>query len=192
MSGKEYPAKLYPCIGCCGIDCGLCPRYYTTGASRCPGCYGPDFATKHPSCPFITCCVKKKGLEVCGQCADFPCPRFHGWDAGDSFVTHLRSISNLNAIKEQGQDTFIAQQKIRISRLVKMLREFDDGRSKSFYCLTVALLPLTDLEASLDKAEREIGSSGITDPRRKAAILHKYCNECANERGIDLKLRKGK
>jgi hypothetical protein len=26
----------HPTIGCCGIDCGLCPRYYTDGPSRCP------------------------------------------------------------------------------------------------------------------------------------------------------------
>ena len=104
-SGKSraHPTKLYPVIGCCGIDCGLCPRYYTIGASKCPGCCGLDFFDKHPSCSFITCCVKKNNLEVCAQCDDFPCPRFDGWDAGDSFVTHLKSVSNLNYIKEHGK-----------------------------------------------------------------------------------------
>jgi hypothetical protein len=38
---KEYHIKKYPTIGVCGLDCGLCPRYYTIGPSRCPGCAGP-------------------------------------------------------------------------------------------------------------------------------------------------------
>ncbi len=61
---KKYPTRKYSTIGVCGLDCGLCPRYYTVGTSRCPGCCGPDFFNKHPSCSFITCCVKKKDLEV--------------------------------------------------------------------------------------------------------------------------------
>ncbi|MBP7049418.1 MAG: DUF3795 domain-containing protein [Phycisphaerae bacterium] len=72
--------KKYPTIGVCGLDCGLCPRYYTAGPSRCLGCAGPDFPNRHPSCSFITCCVKKKGLEVCGECPDFPCSKFKSED----------------------------------------------------------------------------------------------------------------
>jgi hypothetical protein len=40
------PVKIYPTIGACGLDCGLCTRYYTVGPSRCPGCCGPDSFTK--------------------------------------------------------------------------------------------------------------------------------------------------
>ncbi|TET26129.1 MAG: DUF3795 domain-containing protein, partial [Dehalococcoidia bacterium] len=53
----KYPLKKYPIVGACGLNCGLCPRYYTQGTSRCPGCCGPDFWQKHPGCAFITCCV---------------------------------------------------------------------------------------------------------------------------------------
>jgi len=35
---------------------------------RCPGCCGPEFFNKHPSCSFITCCVKRNDLEVCAEC----------------------------------------------------------------------------------------------------------------------------
>jgi hypothetical protein len=76
QDGRKHPVKKYPTIAVCGLDCGLCPRYYTEGPSRCPGCAGPGFFDKHPSCSFITCCVKKKGLEVCAECADFPCAKF--------------------------------------------------------------------------------------------------------------------
>lgn len=188
---SELPIKVYPTLGCCGLDCGLCPRYYTVGNSRCPGCCGPDFFNKHPSCSFITCCVKKKKLEVCAQCNEFLCSRFGGWDVGDSFVTHLKSISSLNFIRERGLEEFIEQQKKRIRLLETVLKEFDEGRSKSFYCVATTLLPITDLEASLNKAEQEIRKSGINpdDIKVKAGILRKFLNSFANEREIELKLR---
>ena len=63
--------KQYSTIGCCGIDCGLCPRFYTQGSSACPGCGGKDFAEKHPSCGYLTCCSVKRNLEVCAQCNEF-------------------------------------------------------------------------------------------------------------------------
>ena len=62
--------KKYNTIGCCGIDCGLCPRFHTNGASACPGCCGKDFKEKHPSCGVVTCCVDKHKFETC---ADTPC-----------------------------------------------------------------------------------------------------------------------
>lgn len=37
--------KIYT-LGCCGLDCGLCPRFYTEGSSRCPGCCGENFEKK--------------------------------------------------------------------------------------------------------------------------------------------------
>jgi hypothetical protein len=96
-------SKKFYTLGCCGLDCGLCPRFYTEGSSKCPGCYGLDFENKHPSCSFITCCVKKNGLEVCGECSDFPCPKFDKETGeNDSFITHRRVILNQNLIKESG------------------------------------------------------------------------------------------
>ena len=70
MTGK---LKKYETIGCCGIDCGLCPRFHTTGDSACPGCGGLNFKEKHPSCGFLTCCAIKNGREVCSDCSHYPC-----------------------------------------------------------------------------------------------------------------------
>ena len=74
---NRYPLKKYPMVGACGLDCGLCSRYYTEGPSRCPGCCGPDFWEKHPGCAFITCCVKRRNLEhsksfYCTSCQLIP------------------------------------------------------------------------------------------------------------------------
>lgn len=194
---SEQPVKTYPTLGCCGIDCGLCPRYYTVGSSRCPGCCGPDFFTKHPSCSFITCCVKRKGLEACAQCDDFPCPKFDGWtedreDVYDSFVTHRKAMPNLVLVQERGIEEFIRQQERRIELLKAMLLAFDDGRAKSFYCTVAALLPVADLEMSLDRARQQTGTVelGPDDMRTRAGVLRGLLDECATRRGIELRLRK--
>jgi len=193
---NDQSIKMYPTIGCCGLDCGLCPRYYTTGSSKCPGCCGPDFFTKHPSCSHITCCVKKKKLEVCAQCDEFPCSKFESWLVGggeyDSFITHKKAHPNLIYIQNCGIEKFVEQQKKRIRLLEIMLKDYGDGRSKSFYCIAATLLPVADLETSLDKAEQKIKADKIRpdDIKTKPHILKGFLNEFAAREGIELKLRK--
>ncbi len=193
---SEHPIKIYPTIGCCGLDCGLCPRYYTVGTSRCPGCSGPDFFNKHPSCSYITCCVKKKKLEVCAQCDGFPCSKFESWLIGggeyDSFLTHKKAHPNMIFMRKHGIEEFIEQQGKRIKLLERMLKKFDDGRSKSFYCIAATLLPITDLKASLNETEQKIEADKIRldDVKSKSKILKEFLNNFAAKKGIELKLRK--
>ena len=190
--------KTYPTIGCCGLDCGLCPRYYTVGHSRCPGCAGPNFFNKHPSCSFITCCVKKKNLEVCGECPEFPCSKFKSeeeyqqWEGSSSYPPDKKIPSNLNFIKEHGIKKFIEQQRNRIQLLETMIKNFDDGRSKSFFCRAAALLDLKSLKSSLDKAVRKIKTDKIkrSDVKNKAKILKETINETALKEGIELVKKK--
>lgn len=187
--------KKYFTLGCCGLDCGLCPRFYTEGSSKCPGCYGVDFENKHPSCFFITCCVKKKGLEVCCECNAFPCSKFDK-ETGetDSFITHRRVIQNQNYIKEHGIIAFIEQQNKRMVLLQTLLKYYNDGYCKSFFCLAASLLSLKSLNESLLKAEKEIQEKlvGKEDLKSKAKIMREILNQIAVEDNEELKLRKGK
>jgi hypothetical protein len=172
-------------IGCCGIDCGLCPRFHTNGPSACPGCGGPDFQEKHPSCGFVTCCVKKRGLEVCSDCIDFPCFRFESEKNGfDSFVTHKRVFPNLDFIKEYGMELFLDQQKLRMNVLNDFIANFDDGRSKSFYCLTCALLPVDKL---IEAKSYMVSQTELL--KDKCKMLRVFLQETADELGIELKLK---
>ena len=174
--------KKYPTIGVCGLDCGLCPRYYSKGPSRCPGCGGPDFFNKHPSCSFITCCVNKKSLEVCGECAEFPCSKFkteeeyQQSEESSSYPSNKVILKNLIFIKEHGLKKFIDQQKKRIKLLERMIEKFDDGRSRSFFCRAACLLDLKSLENSLNKAIYKIKTENIkkNDTKIKAKILKQY------------------
>lgn len=187
-----HPTKKHPTLGCCGLDCGLCPRYYTVGSSRCPGCCGPDFFNKHPSCSYITCCVKKKGFEVCSQCDEFPCRKFDSWlhrdNVPDSYPPDRAVHSNHRLIKERGLEEFLKTQKMRMRSLEKMLQEFNDGRSKSFYCHAANLLPIEDLQATLNNAEQRIRDNKIKsdDVKTKSGMLRELLTDLALKKGIEL------
>jgi len=186
------PLKAFSTIACCGLDCGLCPTFYTKGPSKCPGCCGPDFYNKHPSCSIITCCVKKNKFETCADCIDFPCSKLNDWDKCDSFICHRVSHSNLNYIKENGLNLFIEQQEKRIKILEKMLENFNEGRSKSFYCIATALLPISELEQALEGSENKINEEKIDskDLKAKSKILKTILNNIAEEHEKELKLRR--
>ncbi len=189
---KEYPLKKYPTVACCGLDCGLCPVYYTKGPSRCPGCGGPDFINKHPSCSIITCCVKNHNFETCAECSEFPCSKINKWDKFDSFISHKASLSNLELIKEIGIEQFLTQQKRRIELLEVMLEEFNEGRSKSLFCIATALLPIEDIEKAIDESIKQIKDHEIDvkDLKSKSKILREYLNKQAKDKFIELKLKR--
>lgn len=184
--------KKFPSIGACGLDCGLCPRFYTTGPSRCPGCCGIDFFKKHPTCSFITCCVRKKGLEVCATCPDFRCTKFKSEEGyatmkeSSSYPPARKILSNLDLIREKGIAEFAAEQGNRMSLLASMIANFDDGRSRSFYCRAAALLLTATLEKSLHEALQESGSAAIVDIKKKARILRNILNKAAETDGVVL------
>lgn len=212
---KKYPIRKYPTIGACGLDCGLCPRYYTVGPSRCPGCAGPGFFEKHPSCFFITCCVKKKNfagqelssetpegagsrLEVCAQCPEFPCSKFKSEEEyqqlneSPSYPSYKKVMPNFKFIKEHGIEKFIEQQQERIGLLKIMRENFDDGRSRSFFCRAANLLDITDLRSSLAEAAQKIRTAKIeqNDVKTKAKILREIMLAAAGRVGIKL-MKKG-
>jgi hypothetical protein len=177
--------KNHETIGCCGIDCGLCPKYYTNGDSACPGCGGFDFKIKHPSCGYLTCVIKK-GLEVCSDCPEYPCKRFDGEKKGfDSFVTHKKVFVNLDNIKSYGIGQFIKSQKDRIEILEDLLSNYDDGRSKSFYCLSCALLPVDKLHEIQSYAHNLNETTPIKD---KSKLIKNHLNSLAAQLNIELKL----
>jgi hypothetical protein len=178
--------KNHSTIGCCGIDCGLCPRFHTKGDSACPGCGGLNFKEKHPSCGFITCCVIKNGLEVCSECKEYPCIRFDSEKNGfDSFVTHRKVFANLDFIRLNGMDKFMEQQRMRMDILKDFLENYDDGRSKSYFCLSCALLPLDSLQeiALLFHKQHDFATSKEMNRKLRDAL-----QSVADRHGVSLKL----
>jgi hypothetical protein len=189
----RYPLREYPIVGVCGLECGLCPRYYTEGASRCPGCCGPDFWKKMPGCGFITCCVKEKGLETCAQCAGFDgCERvarlLDSARCQDSFISHRPIEANLTFIREHGIEEFVRLEMEKQGFLRHLLSNYDEGRSKSFYCTSCQLVPLDSLRQALKEAGAEITPDYPLKERAKT--LRALISRTAEALGINLRLRK--
>lgn len=173
------PIKKYPTIAPCGLGCGFCPRFYTDGPSRCPGCSGPGFYEKHPTCSFITCCVKNRNYEVCSECPDFPCSKFKSekeyelTKGSNSYPSANRILPNLNYIKQNGIKVFIKEQNRRIELLKIMISKFNDGRSKSYYCHIAELCDIGMIEDAIKSALKTIDKENIKekDVKKKAHIL---------------------
>ena len=189
----KYPLKKYPVVGACGLNCGLCPRYYTEGASRCPGCCGPDFWQKHPSCGFITCCVKQRNLETCAQCADWnQCDRvarlLNLAKEHDSFISYRPLPANYAFIQKHGIEEFVRLEMEKQEFLRNLIDYYNEGRSRSFYCTSCQLIPLDRLKEALADAQTRI--TGDTDIKEKARIVRAAISNLADTLQIDLKLRK--
>jgi hypothetical protein len=136
--------------------------------------------------------VKKNNLETCAECKEFPCTKLKGWDLHDSFICHRVSLLNLESIKEKGIIKFYEQQGKRIRLLETFLEHFNEGRSKSFYCISTALLQIRDLEMTLKLAEEKIINEKVNpnDLKAKSKILKDLINKKAEENSVLLKLRR--
>ena len=95
-------------------------------------------------------------------------------------------------IQENGLKNFLEQQRKRIELLEKMLNQFNEGRSKSFYCIATALLSIQDLESALKDSKQKLKEENVKsdDLKSKSKILKTYLNEIAANEGIELKLRR--
>lgn len=59
------------------------------------------------------------------------------------------------------------------------MENFDDGKSRSFFCKEIALLDLASLESALDEATQKIKIDKIkqNDAKNKAKILKEIFNK---------------
>ncbi|HNX13360.1 MAG TPA: DUF3795 domain-containing protein [Oscillospiraceae bacterium] len=179
-------AREYPLFSACGLNCGLCPRFFTDGPSRCPGCGAEGFSQKHPSCGFLSCC-RRHEVEYCGLCAEYPCARYDGAEQYDSFITHQNQMKNFEKIKEIGFEAYRVELNRKVTLLNKLLNHFDDGKRKSYYCLAVNLMELEDIELVI----QQFTAHGQSDtPKEKAAAAVGLFEKIASKRGVTLKLRK--
>lgn len=97
-------------------------------------------------------------------------------------------MPNLYFIKENGIDEFLEQQKIRMEILAGMLANFDEGRSKSFFCLSCALLPLDKLLDLFSDLKADVAESvDLKDKSKKARTLF---TDAGKSLSISLRLNK--
>jgi hypothetical protein len=144
-------------------------------------------------CPFITCAVKRRGIEFCWECEEsVSCGRWAGHRAcgreHDSFVCYAALEDNIAAIERDGIDAFVAGQRQREALLREMLEQFNEGRSKTYYSIAVTVLDPAEVRSALDAARQDM--AGEADVRVRSKALHARLDEIASTRGLRLALRK--
>ena len=171
--------------GCCGIFCGLCAKYQSKAPSRCIGC---RLGEQHSWCNIYRCCVMKKGFNTCMECEEYPCERYsrRGWGTDQ---WSQASIRNLESIKEVGMEHWLKGQKKRRLLLEKLLTNYNEGRSMSFYCKATLLMPTELIGKAINELEKRLTFNQIdsSDVKAKAKILRETIQRLAQEAGIELR-----
>ena len=183
----DYKQRAYPIFSACGLNCGLCPRYQMEGKSKCPGCSGKDFLSKHPKCGVLSC-SQREGYEYCFQCNAFPCSKYDGADSKDSFITHLHQLSDMEKAKNLGIDAYIDELDEKIDILEELLKSYNDGRQKSLFCLAINLLDIDDVRQIMKQIHNEVKLDN--QPKEKAVHVTSILQSMSMQRNIELKLRK--
>lgn len=181
----------YPQVGICGLSCKLCPMYHSDGKSKCEGCKSEERMLI--GCSFITCAVKKKQIEFCWECNEKAnCEKWNRHrDTGkvrDSFKSYQKLEHDIDYIQTNGIQRFIELQNIREKILKEMLDGFNEGRSKSYYCIAATVMEVDELEDAIARAKKD--SYGL-DIKKKARILHEILDEIADKKKYNLSLRRG-
>lgn len=184
---KEYRRE-YPLFSLCGLNCGLCPRYQTDGKSKCPGCGGLDFHLKHPTCAVITCNKKHDTVEFCFQCSLYPCKRYSEPSKADSFISYRNVITDFKKAYREGIDKYKIDLNEKVRILEFLIKNYNDGKRKSFYCIAVNLLNLTDLRSIMEQIDKKISKQDI-DMKHKIELIICLFESKAKKGNIDLKLR---
>ena len=139
-----------------------------------------------------TLIFKRKGREFCWDCEESAtCEKWKKHrESGkhhDSFKCYQKLEEDISFIKRNGIEAFERVQKQREELLKEMLQDFNEGRSKSYYCIAVTILEVEELKKALDRARV---SSGEMDMKGRSTILHSILEEIAQQKGYNLKLRK--
>ena len=177
MKGFERKNKY---LSLCGLNCALCPMYV---GGYCPACGG---GAGNQSCRIAACSIGRK-VEYCFECGEYPCARYEGMDDADSFITHKNRRADFERAKTAGTDAYGAEQREKEAILREFLR-FDDGRSKSRFCLAVNLLGLDVLREIL--AETSEAAFSRLSGKEQAAWLTARFRGAAERAGVELRLRK--
>jgi hypothetical protein len=102
-------------------------------------------------------------------------------------VCYQRLEDNIAFIQKNGMEEFEKQQKTRENLVRSMLSEFNDGRSKTLYCIAATILEIGELENVLEEArEKSLGFN----VKAKSEVMHSLLNKIAENRNYLLKLRK--
>jgi hypothetical protein len=106
----------------------------------------------------------------------------------DSFLSYKPLAANLAFIQKYGIEEFARLENEKQTFLRHLIDNYDEGRSKSFYCTSCQLIPLDKLREALADAETKITEDA--ENKERAKLVRAAINNLADNLQIDLKLRK--
>ena len=136
--------------GYCGMPCALCTRCRTEGSSRCPGCSCDGYYT-------VPCkvhrCVREKGLDHCGQCGEFPCPKLGKMGDFRDLDTGRVKERTCRAVAAEGLPAWLAEYEEKADLLTVALERYNNGRMKRYLCELFLQQDLDTLRRIMARAE---------------------------------------
>lgn len=167
-------------LSLCGLNCGLCPMFL---GKYCGGC-GVD----NQSCAIARCSLKHEKIEYCFECGEYPCEKYCNCEEYDSFIVHRRQKADLEKAQKIGVEAYNQEQKEKIEILNYLLAGYNDGRKKTFFCVAVNLLELSELQEGLREIMENENTSWTL--QEKSSYAGKVFQKIANRRNVSLKLNK--
>jgi hypothetical protein len=177
-----------PFYALCGLNCCLCPRFNTDGASKCPGCGGKDFKEKHPACTVMSCSIKHGSIEYCFECPEYPCKKYEKRSEKDSFASYDKVLDNFKEAKAN-LNKYLGELKEKYKYLQILIEKYNDGRSKTFFCVVVNNMAYADLCVIMNEilSDKELQKME-TKERGKETV--RRIKEWADKLGVVYELRK--
>lgn len=180
MKGFERKNQLF---SLCGLNCSLCPMFL---GKYCGGC-----GNGNQSCRIARCSLEQGNIEYCYECKQYPCEKYEHIDDFDSFITHKNRRSDLEKAKRIGIDSYNLEQKEKAQILHHLLSNYNSGRSKSFFCVAVNLLDLSDIQEVLNQVKDNSDLLSMPFKERCLYVVNAF-QEVADRKNIVLKLNKKK
>ena len=167
----------------CGLNCALCSMHL---GGYCPGCGG---GAGNQSCALAQCSLEHGGVPFCWECPEYPCPRYEGFDEGDSFAPHRNRQQDIARVRELGLEAHLARLGEKQAILDELLAHYNDGRRKTLFNTAVYLLPLEELRSVMDSLNNwpELGEPA---GKKRALAAVQLLQAAADRQGISLKLNK--
>ena len=169
-------------VGCCGLYCGLCSKYQSKAASRCIGC---KVGEQHSWYSIWNCCVKRHKFETCSECEEvFRCDIYLRRKVSE----WIPAADNLRRIKEAGLKNWLNEQRERQALVEELLRNYNEGRSMSFYCKVCGRMPIESINKAIKETKKKLLSEKAdeSDMKSKAKILKAVIKDSALKANVNL------
>lgn len=94
----------------------------------------------------------------------------------------------MKRIEEIGQDDYQKELDEKMSILKCLIKDYNDGRRKNLFCISVNLIELNDMRYAMQRIADIAGPCG--SDKERAELTSQILQNLADDKGIILKLRK--